>query len=83
MDDPALDTLPLDELHPDGRHNCAEWRAEDKAKLHPIQFYPRYLHCLIDYGRQRWRGPTGPAGAWDRQPGAEPPPPVAVPQPTP
>ena len=46
-----------------GTMTCAEWHAEDKRLLNPVQFYPRYMRCLIDYGRQRGR-----AGRWDSQP---------------
>ena len=46
MDVPALGT---------GTRTCAEWKAMDRDLDHPIQFYPRYMHCLIDYGRARAR----------------------------
>ena len=36
-------------------HTCDEWYQADKERLHPIQFYPSYMACLIDYGRQRGR----------------------------
>lgn len=59
MDDPALDTL-----QPAGApHSCRDWQEEDRRTLHPIQFYPRYMHCLIDYGQLRGR-----EGAWDVNP---------------
>lgn len=74
MDDPALDTLP-----PPGPHTCRAWNDEDDRLLHPIQFYPRYMHCLVHYGQMRGR-----EGMWDIQPGpAAPPEPVAVPAPKP
>jgi hypothetical protein len=30
---------------------CAQWRAKDKALDNPIQFHPRYMKCLIDFGK--------------------------------
>jgi hypothetical protein len=39
-----------------GTRTCGEWTAEDKRIDRPLQFYPRYMHCLIDYGRARLRG---------------------------
>ena len=68
MDAPALATLPPDAAHPDGRHSCSEWKDEDDRTMHPIQFYPRYMHCLIDYGSRR-----GAADGWDIHPLPEPP----------
>lgn len=50
MNDPALGT---------GTRTCAEWTAIDRQLDHPVQFYPRYMRCLIDYGRQRGR-----TGGW-------------------
>lgn len=44
---PALATLAP------GEHSCRAWEAEDEIRLHPVQFYPRYMHCLVDYGRIR------------------------------
>ncbi len=36
----------------DGQNKtCAEWRIEDKVLENPIQFHPRYMKCLIDYGK--------------------------------
>jgi predicted acylesterase/phospholipase RssA len=71
MDDPTLDTLT-----PAGRrHSCAAWREEDRVRLHPIQFYPRYMHCMIDYGQRRGR-----EGLWDIPSRADP---VAVAAPKP
>jgi len=76
MDAPALATLPPDQAHPDGRHSCSEWKDEDERTMHPIQFYPRYMHCLIDYGSRR-----GEAGGWDIQPLPEAPVAPAAPKP--
>ncbi len=35
--------------------SCGEWHDRDEAAVHPIQFYPNYMACLIDYGRTRGR----------------------------
>jgi predicted acylesterase/phospholipase RssA len=71
MDDPALDTLtPTGEAH-----SCRDWYVEDDRTLHPIQFYPRYMHCLINYGQMRGR-----EGLWDIPSRPDP---VAVPAPKP
>lgn len=40
---------------------CAQWKAEDNAREHPLEFHPRFMRCLIDYGRHhhavaRWAG---------------------------
>jgi predicted patatin/cPLA2 family phospholipase len=74
---PDLATLPPDAAHPDGRHSCSEWKDEDERTMHPIQFFPRYMHCLIDYGRTRGRAPDG----WDIQPLPEAPVAPAAPKP--
>lgn len=34
---------------------CREWWQQDEDELRPLQFYPRYMRCLIDYGRARGR----------------------------
>lgn len=36
----------------DGR-TCAEWRDEDDDQDSPVEFHPRYMACLLDYGRTR------------------------------
>jgi hypothetical protein len=38
-----------------GTKTCEEWSDVDDVD-HPLQFHPRYMHCLIDYGRARMRG---------------------------
>lgn len=38
---------PLDQ----GEMTCREWHERDRELLNPIQFFPRYMHCLIAYGR--------------------------------
>lgn len=35
--------------------SCTTWRDEDDRVLNPIEFYPHYMACLIDYGRIRGR----------------------------
>lgn len=42
MDNSALGT---------GEKKCSEWHSDDQRINRPVQFYPRYMHCLIDYGR--------------------------------
>lgn len=56
-------TMPPDAGLGTGTMTCAAWHDEDKRLLNPVQFFPRYMRCLIDYGRQRGR-----AGQWDSQP---------------
>ena len=67
LDDPVLGS---------GTRTCREWHDVDEQTLHPIQFFPRYMHCLIDYGQQRGR-----TGDWNIGPAPEGE--VAVPGPTP
>jgi hypothetical protein len=33
--------------------SCAGWKNLEKTTIHPIQFYPKYMSCLLDYGRER------------------------------
>lgn len=49
-----------------GAQSCADWRKQDRAEGDPLQFYPRYMRCVIDYGRsrvpierQKWAQPGG------------------------
>lgn len=41
---------------------CRQARDKDRDMLDPVQFYPRYMHCLIDYGFERgkreWKAPS-------------------------
>ena len=32
---------------------CAEWRKRDKEKSNPLEFHPRFMRCLINYGAIR------------------------------
>ena len=38
-----------------GRHRCPEWREIDRAADAPLEFHPRFMHCLVDYGIERGR----------------------------
>ena len=42
MGDPALGS---------GTRSCGEWQKLDAALDKPIEFHPRYMHCLIADGR--------------------------------
>ena len=35
--------------------SCTGWHDRDEAEFDPVQFFPRYMACLIDYGRNRGR----------------------------
>ena len=52
----AMDKCPTGVIVYRGK-TCGGWYIADKDKSHPIEFYPRYMACLIDYGR--WRGLQG------------------------
>lgn len=46
----------LDHVYPtDGGRTCRQWREEDVRRDRPIEFYPRYMNCVIDYGRTKAR----------------------------
>ena len=49
---------PDDHVYQD--KSCATWHDKNDKAQHPAQFYPDYMACLIDYGRQR-----GQAGMWN------------------
>jgi hypothetical protein len=40
--------------------SCKDWHKNDEDSKHPIQFFPSYMACLLDYGRQR-----GQLGQWN------------------
>jgi len=42
----ATTGLPM----PDSK-TCSEWHDVDRAHGDPLQFYPQYMRCVIDYGR--------------------------------
>jgi hypothetical protein len=44
LDDPVLGS---------GTHSCAQWSTIDDATMNPVQFHPRFMRCLINYGRVR------------------------------
>lgn len=46
--------------------SCADWHEKDEKALKPVQFYPNYMACLIDYGRKR-----GQLAQWNVAPAAE------------
>lgn len=46
-------TNPLDFVV--GGKSCASWRDEDTAEQNPFEFYPRYMRCILEYGRSRGR----------------------------
>ena len=48
LTDPALPPGPGPAVR-----TCAAWRQADVAIDDPVQFDPRYMHCLIAYGRDR------------------------------
>lgn len=35
--------------------SCGAWMAEDVTAERPLEFHPRYMHCLVAYGGQRGR----------------------------
>ncbi len=55
---PAGSPAPADFVW-DGK-SCAQWNDIDNLEK-PTEFYPRYMRCLIEYGRARGR-----VGAWNR-----------------
>jgi hypothetical protein len=51
LDDwPASVGLPPE---PSAIKRCAQWEAEDNRIDAPLEFHPRFMRCLIDYGRHR------------------------------
>lgn len=53
---PDSETFPFKLDHPvlgKGAHGCGRWHEIDKEKDNPVEFHPRYMHCLIAYGDQR------------------------------
>lgn len=55
----TLTTEPLEWRYRD--KTCAEWKAADKAEFDPMEFYPNYMKCMVDYGEHRGR-----QDAWNR-----------------
>ena len=31
---------------------CRQWRSEDESASQPLEFVPRYMHCIASYGAQ-------------------------------
>lgn len=56
-------TLDDADLGPTATHNCREWHDIDAAIDDPVQFFPRYMRCVIDYGRVRARAAQWQQGA--------------------
>ncbi len=54
--------VPPDDFPYDGK-SCGQWMEADREALHPTEFYPHYMRCLIAYGRAR-----GADDAWNRPP---------------
>ena len=48
---PPLDAA--DTLIETGSRSCAAWRDRDTALDNPVQFHPRFMRCLIAYGRTK------------------------------
>jgi hypothetical protein len=49
-------TFPFRLDHPrlgKGEHSCGRWSEIDEEEDHPVEFHPRYMHCLIAYGASR------------------------------
>jgi hypothetical protein len=38
-----------------GTMTCPDWEALDREADRPLEFHPRYMHCLVDYGEKRGR----------------------------
>lgn len=39
--------------HVFGEKKCPEWYIEDRDTLRPVEFYPNYMDCLVDYGSKK------------------------------
>jgi predicted acylesterase/phospholipase RssA len=52
----------------DWRYNgqtCTAWKAADRETFKPMEFYPNYMKCIVDYGQHRgaedpWNRVVGP-----------------------
>lgn len=49
----------------EGTKTCDAWRRLDDEIDKPFEFHPRYMRCLIAYGRARIRSTANPAGDLD------------------
>lgn len=45
--------LPKAKDHKFNGRSCEEWHKFDQVTLNPIEFYPHYMDCLVDYGSKR------------------------------
>jgi len=41
----------------DGDRDCQYWHDEDDKKVHPMEFYPSYMRCVLNYGVMRGQNP--------------------------
>lgn len=65
----VLKTPPLEWRYAIGgvTKTCAEWKVYDGEKFKPMEFYPNYMKCVVDYGQHRggqdpWNKVVGPKG---------------------
>ena len=58
---PEVAVDPLSYRPMPGARSCGEWLAYDRDHLHPLEFHPHYMQCLVAYGRMRGR-----QAAWNR-----------------
>lgn len=49
----VLKTQPLDWSY--RGKTCAEWKLSDAKEFKPMEFYPNYMKCVVDYGEHRGR----------------------------
>jgi predicted acylesterase/phospholipase RssA len=40
-----------------GKDSCKNWHAADAKNSHPMEFYPIYMQCLLNYGMSRGEDP--------------------------
>lgn len=58
-------TTDLDGPGGEPAQRCSAWKEADRRADRPLQFYPRYMRCLISYGRSR---ATEALPSWDARP---------------
>lgn len=47
-------TMPPDKAHlGSGERTCGAWRTADEEIDNPVEFHPRFMNCLVAYGRRR------------------------------
>jgi hypothetical protein len=59
--DPDQPGTTPDSFLTDHSKTCGDWTAYDRTQSDPLQFFPHYMHCLIQYGRTTER-----SVAWER-----------------